>query len=190
MEDVDYCKYIIKKYIPFKNNESRNQFIYRYTNPNKKDSRTNQFVDIIIDLSKNNNTNTIVAEPIVNRVVEKTTKPKPNNKQTSQLKQQIKQLKQEIEQLKQTKQKEIEQLKQQNVNRHSKWTEQKNELEKKNNILSNQKENLEYRVKEYEELLKKYGWKPPKKDFNILDEEIELSDSDDEIQNELDRGLN
>ena len=43
-----------------------------------------------------------------------------------------------------------------------------------------------------EEKLKKYGWKPPKKDFNILDEEIEYSESesDDEIQNELDRGLN
>jgi len=177
MEDIDYAKYIIKKYIPFKNNATRNQYIYRYTNLDNKDSRVTQLINIIINLTKNNNT--IIAEPIVNRVVEKPTKPKVDTKQIKQLKEENKQLKEQLEQ-----------LKQQNLNRHSNWTEQNNELQKKNYILLNQKENLEYQVKEYEEKLKKYGWKPPKKDFNILDEEIEYSDSDDEIQNELDRGLN
>lgn len=178
MEDIDYAKYIIKKYIPFKNNGCRDKFISRYNKSNdNKESRVIQLVNIIINLTKNNQT--IVAEPVVNRVVEKPTKPKVDTKQIKQLKEENKQLKEEIEQ-----------LKQQNLNRHSNWTEQNNELQKKNYILLNQKENLEYQVKEYEEKLKKYGWKPPKKDFNILDEEIEYSDSDDEIQNELDRGLN
>ena len=177
MVDIDYAKYVIKKYIPFKNYESRKQFIKRYTHSNDKDSRINQLVDIIIDLSKNNNTNTIVAEP-VKKIVDKPTKPtkpKPDNKRISQLKQQIKQLQQEMEK-----------SKQENINRFSNWTKKNNELEKKNNILSTQKENLEYQVKEYEELLRKYGWKPPKKDFSILDEEIELSDDpDDELNADL-----
>ncbi len=72
MEDIDYAKYIIKKYIHFENNGSRNQFIYRYTNSNK-DSRITELVNIIINLSKNNST--IIAEPVDKVILKKETKP-------------------------------------------------------------------------------------------------------------------
>jgi len=162
--------------LSFDTRDKKNYF-RKYIKKNDKNHIPTQLALLYANSIMNNNT--IIAEPIVNRVVEKPTKPKVDTKQIKQLKEENKQLKEEIEQ-----------LKQQNLNRHSNWTEQNNELQKKNYILLNQKENLEYQVKEYEEKLKKYGWKPPKKDFNILDEEVEYSESDDEIQNELDRGLN
>ena len=183
MEDIDYAKYIIKKYIPFKNNGTRNQFIYRYTNPDNKDSRVTQLINIIINLTKNNNT--IIAEPVVNKVVnkvvEKPTKPKVDTKQIKQLKEENKQLKEQLQKLQKG-----------NINRQTEWRETNEKLTLKNNNLLNRNEDLQKRVNDYEERLKKYGWKPPQKGFDVLafDYSISESESDDEIQNELDRGLN
>ena len=183
MDDVDYAKYIIKKYIPFKNTWIKeHKFISRYNKSNdNKESRVIQLVNIIINLSKNNNT--IIAEPVVNKVVEKVvekpTKPKVDNKQ-------IKQLKQEITELK----KQLQKIQKGNIDRQTEWRETNDNLTLKNNNLLTRNEDLQNKVNDYEEKLKKYGWKPPQKDFDILALDYSISESDDEIQNELDKDLN
>lgn len=144
MGDNDYAKYVIKKYIPFKNNGCRDKFISRYNNSNDKDSRTNKLVDIIINLSKNNNTNTIVAEP-VNKIVDKPTKPKVDSKQNKQLKEQIKQLKEQLIQSGEKEVKLIEELAneknknidlQEKVKEHKKYEDmKKNEINRLNKII-------------------------------------------------------
>ena len=180
MDDIDYAKYIIKKYIPFKNNGCRDKFISRYNKSNdNKESRVIQLVNIIINLSKNNNT--IIAEPVVNKVVDKPTKPKVDTKK-------IKQLKEEINGLKE----QLEKLQKGNIDRQTEWRETKQNLTLKNNNLLTRNEDLQNKVNDYEKKLKKYGWKPPQKGFDVLafDYSISESESDDEIQNELDKDLN
>jgi chromosome segregation ATPase len=189
MDDIDYAKYIIKKYIPFKNNGCRDKFIYRYNNSNDKDSRTNQLVNIIINLSKNNNT--IIAEPVDKVIPKKETKD-DKNKEISKLKSEIKKLKElnklwennynqigdKLEPLND----EIIELRKQ-VKDHKKYEDiKKDEINRLNKI-------IDTLPKQYKKLFKK----PSNFGSSVLDYDYS-SCSDDELsddpENELNEGLN
>jgi len=187
MDDIDYAKYIIKKYIPFKNNGCRDKFISRYNKSNdNKESRVIQLVNIIINLSKNNQT--IIAEPVVNKVVEKPTKPKVDNKQIKQLKEEIKGLKKQIIEIEEKNNEIFEESIEKNnqiidltekVKDHKKYEDIKTkEINRLNKII----DTLPY---EYKKKFKK----PSTLTIGGFDN-YSISDSDDEIQNELDKDLN
>lgn len=227
MDDIDYAKYIIKKYIPFKNNGCRDKFISRYNKSNdNKESRVIQLVNIIINLSKNNN-NTIIAEPVDKVILKKETK--PINDKDDKLKKEINKLKKENDKL--IKQNELltNNMKQYDED----WINNEKQEQKERDKFRNEINNLENDIKQSNNIIDKYKTQiqniknagltkvltnddditiPPNKpktltykDFinnglSVLDgdysdddeEEYEYScsESDDEIQDELDKDLN